>query len=154
VSEPAFGRETVEVPAATDAFWLSEVVLSEQIAPMDRPQELLQPYAWQGIAVLPAAVATFSPGDVLWIYLHACQAALDPSGRPRLDAQVEITGAARFRGAVRGEPVKAGDRCWVVAQAFDLSPDIFGPGAYEVDVRVRSGEGEPLARSASFRVTK
>lgn len=144
----------VEVPASADGFWLSEIVLSEQIAPMERAQDPLQPYAWQGIAVLPNPTGTFPQGGLLWVYLHACQPELDAGGRPQIQAQIEVSGTAQFRGAVRGEPVKASDRCWVVAQAFDLPPGAFPPGDYRLDVKASSGGAAALTRSATFRVVE
>jgi GWxTD domain-containing protein len=146
------GSERIDLPAAAETFWLSEITLSEQIAPLEKAQDPLQPYAWQGIAVLPNATRTFRQGGLLWIYLHACQPSLDASGRPQIQAQVEVRGAARFQGAVRGEPVKAGDRCWVVAQAFDLTAGAFPVGDYEIEVKATSGESGPLSEKSGFRV--
>jgi len=144
--------ERVDLPAAAETFWLSEITLAEQIAPLEKAQELLHPYAWQGIAVLPNASRTFPQGGLLWIYLHACQPSLDASGKPLLQAQVEVSGAARFRGPVRGEPVKAGDRCWVVAQAFDLTAGAFPVGEYQIEVKATSGDAPPLSEKSGFRV--
>jgi hypothetical protein len=53
---------------------------------------------------------------------------------------------------VRGEPVKAGDRCWVVAQAFDLYADTFPTGDYNIEVKVTSGGAATLSSASTFKV--
>jgi GWxTD domain-containing protein len=130
------GEREVEVPAA-GGFWVSEVVLSEDIHPMPHAQEMLEPWAWMGIAVVPEGDRTFRQGSVLWTYLHACRPGLDEAGKPRLRATVTLTGPASFRGPAVAEPVKAGDHCWVLASAYDLLADRFPPGDYTVEVAVR-----------------
>lgn len=130
------GEREVEVPAAS-GFWLSELVLSEDIHPMPQAQQMLEPWAWMGIAVVPEGDRTFRQGSVLWTYLHACRPGLDEAGKPRLRATVTLTGPASFRGPAVAEPVKAGDHCWVLASAYDLLADRFPPGDYTVEVAVR-----------------
>lgn len=146
------GSQKVSVPVEPEMFWLSPLLLSEQIAPLPKAQAVMQPFAWQGIEVVPDADRSFPQGGLLWVYLHACQVALDAAGKPQLAAQVEISGPVRFRGAVRGEPVKAGDRCWVVAQAFDLYADTFPTGDYSIEVKVTSGGATTLTSAGSFKV--
>ena len=130
------GQQEVEVPAAA-GFWLSELVLSEDIHPMQQAQQMLEPWAWMGIAVVPEGDLNFRQGGVLWTYLHACQPGLDEAGKPRLRVTVTLTGPASFRGPAVAEPVKAGDNCWVLASAYDLLADRFPPGDYTVELSVR-----------------
>lgn len=146
--------EAIEVPADQDSFWISEVVLSESIFPMQEAQQMLEPWAWQGIAVVPEGDRTFAQGGVLWYYLHACQPQLDENGKPKLRLSMQLTGAAKFRGPAQADPVKAGDNCWVVAQAYDIEPDRFPPGEYEMRVTVRDSVAGTTLLSApvSFQV--
>jgi len=145
----------VAVPQPTNDFWISQLVLSEHIFPMQEAQEMLEPWAWQGIVVVPEGDRTFAQGDVLWYYLHACQPALDDNGTPNLRLTVQLSGAASFRGPMRAEPVKAGDNCWVLAQGLDLTSDRFVAGDYELKVNVRdSVAGKTLVSdTVPFKVT-
>ncbi len=147
------GKEAVEVPAAADDFWVSEVVLSDQIFPMQHPQEMLEPYAWQGVVVVPRGDRQFAQGDVMWYYLHACQPKLTDQGKPNLRLTVQLSGPESFRGPVGVDPVKAGDHCWVLAQGLDLVPERFPPGDYQFKVYVRDAEGgKNLSAQTDFTV--
>ncbi len=141
------GEDRIAVPAASE-FWLSEVVLSEDIHPMQQAQAMLEPWAWMGIAVVPEGDRTFAPGDVLWTYLHACQPGLDESGKPKLRVSMQVSGAASFRGPAAIDPVKAGDNCWVLATAFDLLPESFPPGDYTLELTVRDAVGGKTVQAA------
>jgi len=141
------GSEKVEVPAAADGYWLSELVLSDNIYPMQEAQEMLEPYAWQGIAVVPKAGRTFRQGELLWFYVHACNPALGDSGEPTLKVNLVLEGPTSFRGPLAVQPAKAGDECWVVAQGIDLVPDRFPPGDYEMKVQVRDSLGSTTLSS-------
>lgn len=148
------GRETVTVPAGDEGFWLSELVLSDNIYPMKEAQEMLEPWAWQGIAVVPKAGATFPQGGLMWFYVHACDAALGEDGQPNLRVTAAITGPARMRAPMSLQPAKAGDRCWVLASGLDLVADRFPPGDYEISLQVRDSlGGETLTTDGAFTVT-
>lgn len=147
------GSEKIEVPAASDGYWLSELVLSDNIYPMEEAQEMLDPYAWQGIAVVPKAGRTFAQGDLLWFYVHACNPTLGDSGEPTLKVNLILSGPSSFRGPLSVQPAKAGDECWVVAQGIDVVPDRFPPGDYEMKVQVRDSlAGTTLSSGESFTV--
>lgn len=146
------GSDTVTVPAA-EGFWLSELVLSDNIFPMQEAQEMLEPWAWQGIVVVPKAGATFPQGGLMWFYLHACDAQLGDNGKPNLRVTASIDGPAKFRAPLSVEPAKAGDRCWVVASALDLVADRFAPGDYGIKIQVRDSlAGVTLASEGGFTV--
>lgn len=147
-------ERAVTVPDPGQKLWLSQVVLSEDIHPMPDAQEMLEPWAWMGIAVVPEGDRTFGPGTVLWHYLHVCYPALDEGGRPALRMTVQVTGPENFRGPAPVDPVKAGDNCWVLASAFELIPDRFPAGDYALEVSVRdSVAGTTLvAEPVSFTV--
>lgn len=141
------GSEPVTVPAA-EGFWLSELVLSDNIYPMQEAQEMLEPWAWQGIAVVPKAGATFPQGGLMWFYLHACHPALGEDGKPSLRVTAAIDGPAKFRAPLSVQPAKAGDHCWVVASALDLVADQFAPGDYDIKIQVRDSVGGVTLSSA------
>lgn len=147
------GSQRVEVPAPTDDFWISNLVLSDNIFPMSHPQEMYEPYAWQGIVVVPKGGRSFPQGDVLWFYVHACQPQLADDGKPALRLTMVLSGPAEFRGPVGVNPVKAGDHCWVLAQGLDLVAARFPPGDYQMKVNVRdSTAGKTLVSGAEFTV--
>ena len=147
------GSQRVEVPAAGDDFWISNLILSDNIFPMSRPQEMYEPFAWQGIVVVPKGDRTFRQGDVLWFYVHACQAQLTDEGKPNLRLSMVLSGPAEFRGPVGVNPVKAGDHCWVLAQGLDLTADKFPPGDYQMKVNVRdSAAAKTLVAGSNFKV--
>jgi GWxTD domain-containing protein len=148
------GSSAVTVPAGeATGFRLSDLLLAEDVAPMAAAQDPLEPFAWQGIEVVPKGDRSFAHGAALWLYLHACGAGFDAAGKPTLRSILEVSGPARFRGSVRGEPVKATDHCWVVAQALDVAPGTFPPGDYSVKLTVTdTTSGTTLERSADFHV--
>jgi GWxTD domain-containing protein len=147
------GTARVEVPAPTDDFWISNLILSDNIFPMSHPQEMYEPYAWQGIVVVPKGGRTFPQGDVLWFYVHACQPQLAEDGKPNLRLSMVLSGPAEFRGPVGVNPVKAGDHCWVLAQGLDLVADRFPPGDYQMKVNVRdSTAGKTLVSGTDFKI--
>ena len=135
------------MPAAS-GFWVSEVVLTQDIHPLPQAQQMLEPWAWMGIEVVPDGDRTFDQGGVLWYYLHACQPGLDEAGRPKLRVTLELTGAASFRGPAVAEPVKAGDNCWVLASAYDLTADRFPPGDYTMKLTVRDSVAGTTVQAA------
>lgn len=146
-------REAVEVPAAGDEFWVSELILSDNVYPMDEAQELLEPYAWQGIVVVPQGNRSFAQNSVMWFYIHACQPVLTAEGEPSLRVTAKIEGPQAFRGTVPVQPARAGDDCWVLAQGLDLVPDRFPAGDYEMTLQVRDSEGQKtLSSQESFTV--
>lgn len=144
-------REAVTVPPASPEFWISEPLVSEQIGPMPRAQDPLEPFAWQGIKVVPKGGGRFAHGAALWVYLHACNPTLGPDGKPTTRAVLEVSGPAQFRGSIRGEAVKATDDCWVLAQAFDVGAQVFPAGDYSIEAQVTDG-GRTLTSSAPFVV--
>jgi GWxTD domain-containing protein len=145
--------EPVEVPGDAGDFWISEVVLSDNIFAMQQAQQMLEPYAWQGIVVVPKGGRSFPQGDVLWYYLHACQPQIGDDGKPSLRLSVQLTGPSAFGGPVSAQPVKAGDNCWVLAQGLDLEPDQFAPGDYSMKVNVRDSLGKKtLTTNTDFKV--
>jgi GWxTD domain-containing protein len=147
------GSEAVSVPAASDAYWLSELVLSDNIFPMQEAQEMLEPWAWQGIAVVPKAGSTFPHGGLMWFYTHACNPSLGEDGQPSLRVNAVIEGPAKFRAPMQVQPAKAGDRCWVIASGIDVAPDSFPAGDYTVKLQVRDTiAGETLTTAGAFRV--
>lgn len=149
------GSEAVEVPARSDDFWLSELVLSDNIYPMTEAQEMLEPYAWQGIVVVPKGEPSFPQNSLMWFYLHACNPLLDDAGEPALRVTVKIEGPSQTRATVPVEPAVAGDRCWVLAQGVDLAANRFPPGDYTIQVLVRDTEaGKTLFREADFSVVQ
>lgn len=149
------GSETVEVPAVSDDFWLSELVLSADVFPMSEAQEMLEPYAWQGIVVVPKGEPSFPQGSLMWFYLHACNPLLDDAGEPAFRVTVKIEGPSQTRATVPVQPAVAGDRCWVLAQGVDLGADRFPVGDYEIQVLVRDTEaGKTLFSEADFSVVQ
>ena len=148
------GRETVTVPGGDEGFWLSELVLSDNIYPMKEAQEMLEPWAWQGIAVVPKADASFPQGGLMWFYVHACDPGLGENGQPNLRVTAAISGPARMRAPISLQPAKAGDRCWVLASGLDLVAERFPPGDYEISLQVRDAVGgETLTTDGAFTVT-
>ena len=147
------GAQRIDVPASSQDFWVSNLILSDHIFPMSRPQEMYEPFAWQGIVVVPKGDRTFPQGDVLWFYVHACQPQLTDEGKPSLRLSMQLSGPAEFRGPVGVNPVKAGDHCWVLAQGLDLTPDKFLLGSYEMKVNVRdSAAAKTLVAGLNFKV--
>ncbi|MEM7052851.1 MAG: GWxTD domain-containing protein [Acidobacteriota bacterium] len=146
-------EQAVEVPSSQDELWISELILSDNIFPMREAQNVLEPYAWQGVVVVPKGDRSFAQGGVLWYYLHACQPALDDNGQPRLRLSVQLSGASSFRGPAAADPVKAGDNCWVLAQGLDLTADRFVPGDYELKVNVRDSVAKKTLVSSTESFT-
>jgi len=145
--------EPVSVPTPAEDFWLSELLFSNSVFPMQEAQQMLEPYAWQGIAVVPKGNRTFLSGSVMWFYLHACYATLTADGEPSLRVNVKIKGPESFRGPVPVQPARAGDNCWVIAQGLDLTPDRFPPGDYDMNVQVRDSEAQiTLSTEGKFSV--
>jgi len=148
------GEERVEVPSPGDEFWISELILSDSIFPMEEPQQMLEPYAWQGIVVVPKGDRSFPQGSVLWFYLHACQVTLGEDGSPGLRVTAKLEGPSRSRDTLSVQPVRAGDDCWVVASGMDLGADRFPAGDYEMTLLVRDTEaGTTLTAGEEFTVT-
>jgi GWxTD domain-containing protein len=147
------GSDGVTVPAASDAYWLSELVLSNDIHPMQEAQEMLEPWAWQGIAVVPKAGATFPQGGLMWFYTHACNPGLGDDGEPSLRISAVIDGPAKLRAPMGVQPAKAGDHCWVIASGIDVVADTFPAGDYTVKLQVRDTiAGETLATAGAFTI--
>jgi GWxTD domain-containing protein len=147
------GSETVTVPAASDAYWLSELVLSDDIYPMQEAQEMLEPWAWQGIVVVPKAGSTFAQGGLMWFYTHACNPSLGEDGEPALRVNAVIDGPAKFRAPMQAQPAKAGDHCWVIASGIDVVADSFPAGDYTVKLQVRDTvAGKTLSTAGAFTV--
>lgn len=149
------GSEAVEVPAVGNDFWLSELVLSDDIFPMQEAQQMLEPYAWQGIVVVPKGEHTFPQNSNMWFYLHVCNPLLGDDGQPALRVTVKIEGPSQVRDTVPIQPAVAGDRCWVLAQGVNLSAATFPTGDYDIQVLVRDSEaGKTLFRESSFSVVE
>lgn len=146
--------DAVTIPAdESGAFWVSELLVAEEIGALPKAQAAFEPFAWQGIAIHPKGDRSFVPGTTLWYYLHACNPSLDATGRPQLTTVVEMGGAARFKGAVRIEPAKAGDHCYVLAQAFDIEAKTFPAGSYRLTVKVTdTASGKTLPAFTTFNV--
>ncbi|HKI85658.1 MAG TPA: GWxTD domain-containing protein [Thermoanaerobaculia bacterium] len=146
-------EKKVTVPNPGESFWLSNLILTDDLYPMKKKQEMLQPFAWQGIKVVPRGDATFAQGDTMWFYVHACNAALGTDGKPNLAETAEIVGPAKFRGPMHLAPAKATDDCWVLAQGFDLSPKGFPVGDYTLTLQVTDLTAKKSATSkAEFHV--
>lgn len=145
--------EDVEVPAASDDYWLSELIFSDDIHPMSEAQQMLEPYAWQGIVVVPKGDRTFPQGSVMWFYTHACNPVLSAEGKPNLRVTAKVEGPTKIRDEVPVQPARAGDHCWVVATGLDLVAERFPPGEYEMTLQVRDSEGsETLQSKETFQV--
>ncbi|HEX2163167.1 MAG TPA: GWxTD domain-containing protein [Thermoanaerobaculia bacterium] len=146
-------NEPVSVPAGDGGFWVSELVLSDNIFPMQEAQQMLEPWAWQGIVVVPKAGSTFPQGGLLWFYVHACDPQLGENGQPSLRANAVIDGPKRFRAPLTATPAKAGDHCWVIASGMDLVADTFPAGDYTVKLQVRDSlAGVTLSTDGAFTV--
>ncbi|MEM7483174.1 MAG: GWxTD domain-containing protein [Acidobacteriota bacterium] len=141
--------EAIEIPAISDELWLSDLIVSDNIFPMKEAQAMLEPFAWQGIVVVPKGDRTFEQEGVLWYYLHTCHPALADNNLPNLRLTVELDGAAKFRGPAAADPVKAGDDCWVLAQGLELTADRFPAGDYEMKVYVRDSEARKTVTSST-----
>jgi len=139
--------EKVEVPEASDDYWLSELIFSEDVHPMPEAQQMLEPYAWQGIVVVPKGDRAFQQGTVMWFYTHACNPQLTTDGKPNLRVTAKVEGPTAMRDAVPVQPAKAGDNCWVIATGLDLVPDRFPEGEYEMTLQVRDSEGSKTLQS-------
>ena len=146
------GGETVNVPA-TEEFWLSELVVSEEIAPLPQAQDVHEPWAWEGVRVVPQGGGRFAPGAAMWIYLHACNVQLGEGGKPALDVTATIAGPRRLNGPIAIEPSRAGPHCYVVATGIDLVPARYPAGRYEVELAVRDAHaGKTLASAGAFEI--
>jgi GWxTD domain-containing protein len=146
------GSRTVTIPESND-FWLSDVIVSEDIFPLKQAQDVHEPWAWEGVAVVPRGGGHFAPGAGLWFYLHACNPQVGPDGKPALRLSVEILGPRRMRGPMSVEPSAAGPRCYVLASGIDLTPARFPPGAYQLKVQVNDTlSGKSLAGETTFTV--
>ncbi len=139
--------EKVQVPEAGDDYWLSELIFSEDVHPMSEAQQMLEPYAWQGIVVVPKGDRSFQQGTVMWFYTHACNPQLTADGKPSLRVTAKVEGPTAMRDAVPVQPARAGDNCWVIATGLDLVPDRFPPGEYEMTLQVRDSEGGTTLQS-------
>ena len=147
------GDEAVTVPADDGEFWISDLILGHDVHVLRQAQQMLEPFAWQGIAVVPRSGEKFRAGDDLWLYLHACNASLDADGKPRLQVIAQLTGPMGFRGPLAVEPSFVGSGCWVVAPALDASA--FAPGAYAMKLQVTdAGAGKTLTSERSFTITE
>ena len=139
--------EKVEVPDVGDDYWLSKLIFSEDVHPMPEAQQMLEPYAWQGIVVVPKGDRTFQQGTVMWFYTHACNPQLTTDGKPNLRVTAKVEGPTAMRDAVPVQPARAGDNCWVIATGLDLVPDRFPEGEYEMTLQVRDSEGGKTLQS-------
>lgn len=146
-------EKKITVPDPGSSFWLSNIILTDDLYPMKKKQEMLEPFAWQGIKVVPRGDATFAQGDTMWFYVHACNVAPGADGKPNLIETAEIVGPAKFRGPMHLAPAKATGECWVLAQGFDLSPQGFPVGDYTLTLRVTDVTAKKTASSkAEFHV--
>ncbi|HSM12460.1 MAG TPA: GWxTD domain-containing protein [Thermoanaerobaculia bacterium] len=145
------GDESLSVPEESSEFWISDLVLGHDIHPMAEAQQMLEPFAWGGIEVVPRSGERFRASDELWLYLHACDVSLDAAGQPQLRVIAQLTGPKKFRGPLNVQPSSAGDRCWVVAQALDASA--FEPGDYSMKLQVTdTGAGSTLNSERAFSI--
>ena len=143
------------MPATSPGFWVSKLILADNIYTLDRKQEMLEPYSWEGVAIVPKGDDVFTSGSALWFYVHVCGPTLGPNGKPTLKTIVDLKGKRKFRGPVEIEPTKADDSCWILAQAIDLIPQ-FVPGDYELKLEVTdtatgTSEAVPRPRNRSAR---
>lgn len=146
-------REAVVIPSGEPTFWISELVLSEQLYSLEKRQEMLEPWSWSSVAVVPKGDDTFAPGTTLWFYAHVCNAKLDANGKPALQSLIKLAGTRKYRGPVEVEPVKVNDSCWVLAQSIDLVAATFVAGTYELTLQVTdSAAGNTVLASRSFGV--
>jgi GWxTD domain-containing protein len=147
-------QRSIAIPGQP-AFWVSDLVLTEQIAPIGRRQELLEPYTWMSVGVAPKGDDAFPLGSTLWIYAHVCNAALDKDGRPTIDTTLELEGTKRFRGRVDMNPTQVNPRCWALGQSLELLAGTFKPGPYRLSIRVADRtSGTQLAASRAFEIRK
>jgi hypothetical protein len=147
------GKDTVKVPGGEPGYWMSELVLSDNIFAMQDKQEMLEPFAWQGVAVVPKGDNTFAQGGPVWFYAHVCNPGLDPQGLPTLKTTLELKGPRRIRGPAKIDPVKAGESCWILAQALDLLPDQFPAGEYEIKMEITdTSSSKTLSSGGKFQV--
>ncbi|HSM14871.1 MAG TPA: GWxTD domain-containing protein [Thermoanaerobaculia bacterium] len=150
-----WGRsQAIEVPEGVDGLWLSDLLLAEDIHPLEQAQGMYEPYRWQGVAVVPRGDRRFVQGRSLWFYVHVCGAQLAANGDPDLKVVATLTGPKRFRGPLQALPAKVGDECWVIAQALDLPADKFPEGDYELGLQVRDAVSGDVRTTgnAAFRV--
>ncbi len=147
------GKKPLSVPAAASDFWISELVVSNDLGKLAQAQEMLQPWAWEGIAVVPKGDDAFRQGEAFAYYLHACHVGLTASGKPDLRLTVELQGPKKFRGPQQIQPLANGPDCWIVAGGFDLAPQTFPAGEYQIKaVLTDAAAGKSLAASRPFRI--
>ena len=147
------GKKAVDVPAASSELWVSQLVLSNDLGKLAQAQEMLQPWAWEGIAVVPKGDGVFRQGEALAYYLHACQVGKTDVGAPDLRLSIELTGPKRFRGPQQIQPLKNGPDCWIVAGGFDLAANTFPAGEYELKAQLTDAVANKTATTAkAFRI--
>lgn len=140
------------IPNAEPTFWVSDLLLSDNIYSLDHRQEQIESFSWNGVAVIPKGDNSFPTGTALWFYTHVCNPSLGPDGKPTLKTIVDLKGKRKFRGPMAIEATKANERCFVLAQAIDLQPQ-FVAGDYELKLEITDTTTNATAsRSRPFSI--
>ncbi|KAB2963875.1 MAG: GWxTD domain-containing protein [Thermoanaerobaculia bacterium] len=145
-------RRPLLVPGELAALWLSELVVARSLDKLDAAQELLEPWAWEGIAAVPQH-GDFAPGDPFAFFFHACHVAKGADGQVDLRLTVELQGPRRFRGPFAIQPLATSPDCWMIAGGFDLEAAKFPPGDYQLKAQLNDAIGQQLgSASTAFRI--
>lgn len=145
-------RRPIVVPGELTALWLSELVVTRTLDRLDAAQELLEPWAWEGITAVPQH-GDFAPGDPFAFFFHACYATKGADGQVDLRLTVELQGPRRFRGPFAIQPLATSADCWMIAGGFDLEAAKFPPGEYQLKAQLSDAIGQQLgSTTAAFRI--
>lgn len=151
-------KKAVTVPADSAAPWMSDLYLTQHIQPLadNRRQEMLEPFTWMSVNVVPQGDDRFAQGSTIWLYAHVCNAKVDPATqKPTLQTVLYLSGTKKFRGRIPMEATSVNPNCWALNQSLDLVPATFPPGDYEMKLELSDGAGgAKLSASHPFTVVK
>ena len=120
----------------------SQMILSNRIYPLDKPQSPTDPFAFGGLKVVPKSDHLFTPKDELWYFIELRNPGLNADGAPSVQVKLDVEGKAGDKPVHMAAPMAPAKMIplrgvpgqFAVGTAIPLAT--FKPGDYSLKVRV------------------
>ena len=96
-------KSEVIIPPSNDETGVSELILSNDIHPLDALPPVMTPYTFGGMKVVPRGDLEFSTADEIWYVIEVRHPETNETGLPNLQIKLEVAGETG-----EGKPVKMG----------------------------------------------
>lgn len=122
---------------------MSDMIISNRAYPLEKPQELTDPFAFGGLKVVPKGDRRFVRSDDIWYVFELRNPGIGDSGAPKVQVKIDITGETKEGKPVKMNfplqqfetiPLKGVDGHHLLALTFPLSD--FKPGKYKAKIKV------------------